>query len=632
MTPDAPTPPLAPSHAIASASSGPSAPSPRAPLADRADAIVALALLVGFSALYLAARQTNLTFDGAAALSRYRSFEEMPNPFHLAYGRALTACTRVGALFGISAGMSGLALAAIPMAGALAGLFALARALGAGRSSAALVACLAGLSATALENGTSVEIYGCSALACVLAMHAGLADATRPSPRSALFLWLACVVVLCLHLGYAFLVFALFVGRFLAEPRARRTPGRAAALLAAGAATIPPVALWIWLEGMLVPRSGEVTHHVFATFWRRESGLGLLARPLAASLFDFASYAGLAIAPAAFGWGVRRSPKRAEGAAFGDARDPARGRRYLRRVCLVATPCFLGVYAFWAVDLGSFYLPLALLWGVFGALGLDRLAERAPRPRAWMLPAGALAWFLAFQFVPLGAIGPSREPGEQTLNVAEGLAEAVPFRWKDPPRAALGACWIATVATAWSLARRWNRAAASDEASDGESAAHPAVALVPLSLAPFAVASIALTLVAYGPRVIQLKSPDETLRFARAFAALAPERARLVTMLATPRVEVESGRETLAAFLGENHPPSMAANRATFSRWLEEMARDPARGVWLDAASRDRLAFLAGDENSRATAPLDRIEWLPREAGGFQFFKARMRSSATPST
>lgn len=538
-----------------------------------------IAMSAALFALYLVLGQANLTFDGAAFLITYSNPSQPGHLYHLLFGRVLYAFIACGGLIGLSMAASGLVQSAFFFA-VDAGLFALlARRVGVGAPVSIAFALLFSFSATSVENATSVELYGASMFAILLSLHALLGVIRRPSPITNLLLSAACTLVLLFHVGYIFWVLAIYIALiFDAEATTR---GRLTGALL-GVATLACLTGWMALEDQLTIEAWNEGVRFFGEFFVPRSGWALFRRLLEAPVADLLPFAGLLLYPL-----LVRPP--VESTA-----PPA-----LLKFALIVSFLFFGFYAFWIVDLGSFYLPLMAVWGIFSALAAQSILRDE---RLWPKPAllaGAGAYFFAFIY--------GRSPTEASLRF-EPAASA-------PPWPMIALFWILVCSGAW----RSYRGTRTTDRGQGEPRNRETIWLV-----AFGAIALGLNAWAYGPVIAELRKPDEIRLALDAFSNATPSNSRLFTIMPSHRVYVRTGHEALSP--GDHQFRSRKApqlwERHILAGWIRDSGVRGGPALYFDQATYDGRIEL-WKTPVLADIPLGELSFSPAQTPHGTFYWVR---------
>ncbi|MBI1784245.1 hypothetical protein HYR69_03800, partial [Candidatus Sumerlaeota bacterium] len=341
--------------------------------------ILAILLVPLFLVIYTAGEQINLTYDGAAFIAYFRDAPRPAHPMHLAFGYVMHAFLSAGRVLHVPLPAAGLFQAAFFMSFAVLLFYLLLRRYGIEFWPAIIFCLLLGFNETTIENGTTAELYGLALFAVLVALHAFRSVSQNSSYFNAVLFWLSCVFMLSVHLGLAFFVLALHMPLIQRE----RTKLGQSVWLLRGATTTIPIILWLFFEGHLSGSKVEESKSFFFAFHREGDIWHVPLQMLNAPLYDFASYAGLILFPAAVGLGYAR-----------DELKPERG------LFLWSSFLLLTAFSFWTADFGTFYLPLHPVWGLFSAIGLERIAAKRSRAAPAIFLVSLYAYALLFIFLP----------------------------------------------------------------------------------------------------------------------------------------------------------------------------------------------------------------------------------------
>lgn len=540
------------------------------------DAAAALLVFASLLCVYLPLRQANLTYDGASFLTLYSQAGSPGHAFHLYFGRVFHALLSIGDAAGIERSLAGSLQAALFMAAASAVFYCFLRRCGIPLAVSALFAFLLGFNATAVENATSVELYAITQLTVVLSLWTAKAELERPSIVGAALLTAACLAVLVLHVGFVLWVAAIYLvlafdGKFEMRRAAIRS-GQAVAVLSI-------FFLLLKFDRQFQSRTFEHSLQFFLQFWRKQTGLEIIATVVNAPLYDFAAYAGLVLFPATLG--LATAPPQF---------------RPLVSLLLAATILFFGLYSFWEVDLGSFYMPLFPIWGLFAALGVRWVARLPVARLRWAALAIAAFYFLVFVWNNQPASAATRFEIERV----HGLPLSILF-------------WAVMLLP---LVFRKRLIAISVEA------APPARWL----MACWAVLAIAFSVAAFWRVPVQLLRPDHTTVVLDAFQKVAPKDSRLITSIEGNRPFAQTGAETIYfewPRMGYTIEET-ARIREVFIEWLSETKPPVSRALFFDRRAyvhRNRL----WKEAKIKAINLDDLAFSPVQSGNYVFYSVELK-------
>ncbi len=486
---------------------------------NRLDRLLPWLLAIVLLGIYLALRQANLTYDEAAFLAWYHDPSgNLMHRLHPAWGYLLCGWLQLTQAAGLTLVAGGKLQAALATALSLVLFYRLLRRQ---RISPAIAACfmlLMGLNATFLEFATTVELYGVLMVATMLGLLAFDSELKRPGPAGAAGLWLACLAMVAIHPGWAFLVLAIYLALAWGE---RGRPRRAAGRIAEGAAVALIVGGWIVLAGGLGAEHRQEAHAFISGYYGPKGEWGLLGSPLWQPYLTLIHNSGLLLYPAI--WTAVRERRRLNGWFI---------------ALLVATATYFIVFGGWPADMGEFFTPLQPLWAFFAARGIDRWSGLLPR-RGRLLAAG-LAGYAVLVAAPF-------------------------FNW---PLAPFVIAFWAYVALSV-IAARW---------SEWRPSPPPAPVAQQLGLA---LAMVALTLAFYMPRALAMREPDDVRLRLDAFMRIAEPEARLVTIQPGNRPFARTMRETIAPLQHEPDTPARRQDLKLLARWLHE-ARAGGPPVYID--------------------------------------------------
>lgn len=544
------------------------------------DFLISCALGLMGIIFFTALTQRNLTYDGAAFLAH---FGESPRPAHLHHpmlGYLLFAFVRVGAMVSVAPVLAGQLFAAVFGGLAIAAFHALLLRHAVTRLCAGIYAALLGLNMIVMENATSVELYTPTLVAIVLSLHAVRSVTLSPTGWNRALVWLTCMAVVGMHVGFSLWVFAIYVALAIES----RNWLRGTVWLLHGALVLAGLMLWLFLEGHLNHGVFEEREGFFQTFGRLDSTASALLILLETPLMYFGRYAGVTIFPAAIGL-----------AFFW------RARHVEFSLAVISTFILWIVFSFWACDYGSFFIPLLPIWGLASALTVDALMRRWGR-RCLMLLISAL-FVHAYVFMVL----PMQYPDEIEF---EGILVlfAVGF-------------WVVGAALVL-LSKKVLSTTESNGSADAGRHTRP--------LLHFGFSAVMLSLLAYAPRMIELKKPDPETLLYEDFRSIAPPQARLVTHYSKFRPQVQTGRETLSAVEGWDNWTTMAEHRKILTRWIREMAKDSDRRLFLDFRIFQQREFVFGNAatGNRTEIGLDRLTFTSVRATGQPLFEVRFVDEA----
>lgn len=524
------------------------------------DAAVAAGLALVLGVVYAALIQLNLTYDGA-----FFAYEELqPVRHHLAphliFGPWLRGVLWVGNGFAISPRVAGSLQSAGTMALAIALFYMALRRCAVSRPWGVLFSPLMGLNAPWIENATSVECYGVTMFAVMLSLHAFLSETRSPSARGAIFLLIANMLVVWAHIGFSFWVLSVYIALGIREGSGPRILTR----LAQGFAVLAALMATEWIANQFGSKASSEYDFMLTRFFRPQTLLSHLLNALIAPSESIQAFAGLALVPAALG-----------------LRLAWRRHRALALHTLVATLLFVAFYHAWRIDWGTFYLPAIVLLGIFAAIGCEAVFTGGGRSAQIILVIIALvtAAFIMlpyqdYSFIPRWINGWER-------------------------RAPIAVLFYISVAAQWRLGTKLSKAETRQ----------PHREITRASII-FACVAIALTLLCYLPRPIELLKPDEMHHYAAAVRKLAatqkPGTMRLITCFQPRRVELDTGVKScssneigIKADEQKRYGPNRAAEwiRAANSLdvWIDSAAMLEARTLWPRGALKeipiDSLSF-----------------------------------------
>lgn len=530
-------------------------------------------IFIVLSVAYLMLAQEALTYDGAVMihLAMLEGVEAMPH--HPLFLPLFKVFLDLGKSAGVNWPTAGVIQSALGMAAAAAVLFASLRQLGVIRGLALTYAILLGISAPALENGTTVELYGMTMLMVVLNFRAFSAVARAETRRHQLGLWLTAVLVVAFHVGYAFWVLAVYLALGI---RREFSWVRFLGYLAQGGGVVLVYGLILGLQRQAHGETLFIFKKFFHTFWIGEPTLYSIWLPIKAPLTDFAAFAGLITFPAPLGWMMWRG------------RYPAHAR-----VVAWGLPIFVLYYSYWTVDWGCFYLPLLLPVGLFSALAAQAALIRTRG--ASLLIVGAALWWLAFML-----------PFQRAIMPPVGYSFL---------RALVVAFWVSVALLVWLGVR--------SKAPRGES-------IGPREWIVYGLMVIVLTAAAYLPRHIELTRPDPVRRQIEAFGKIAPVEARVLTTI-VPAERYFARTGAAAMNLGDRYH-GQADDQSLKLAWLLQAGAEEMRGqsmpaLFLDeGAWNNREQLFDGKLVGGLTSELYRYERV--EIDGFRFY--RMGPPADP--
>lgn len=574
------------------------------PVRARLQSVVAPALLAaGMCALYFAFAQRNLTFDGAMFLTAFTDREYQPHPHHPLFGRVLRGAVAAGEAAGLSAWRAGAAQAAC--FAALAGLcfHGLLRRAGVSPAVALGFQFLFCFNAPVLVNATSVELYAAALFATTLSARAFAREARRPSVAGAAVLFATSLAVVALHVGFAFWVLATY----LALAAGDRGVARRVLRVAEGAAVAGCVVAWIALEGALHAETAKKTTSFLAEFWTFDSIGGAVRRVFEAPLFFFASQVGLLAIAAPFGLA-----------------SAARDRAPEARLAILATLLFFGFYSFWTPDEGGFFLPLLPVWGLFGAIGVDRALRSGRREFAIAI---AVAWVYGLLFLVAARSVPPEDSATRLALAGGWIAFAVASaRLGRFPRPSSGRPmdnmdFMDDLDCTDDL--DFGRASTEVEPASGACSrgAAPSAARV----AGWTASAVALSVAAFSFRLVEFRRPDDATAKLEAFLAISPPGARLVADVPGLRARFQAeGRETLPALEEWDDAEGMTRKRATLARWLQESVGPRGVPLYFDEACRRAIRFVWGryGEPPWIDIPYEKFDFREETARGALLFRA----------
>jgi len=522
---------------------------------------ILIACTAGFigSLFFLALTQRNPTYDGAAFLA---AFDESPRPslaHHPLFGYLLWGFISVGRVLGVGVILSGQIFAAVFGGLSIALFHLLLRRHGIAQFGAVTYALLLALNMTVLENATSVELYTPALAAIVLSLHALRSVVLSPGARSTLLLLVSCLLVTLLHLGFSLWVFALFVALAITSGDWKN----ALQWIMRGAMVLAALVLWLFADGHLVGEGLEKQSEFFGAHGQLEDFPSALWYLFVRPLLYFGRYAGLILFPATLGLVILYRERRVEFWLAG-----------------LAGVIFWGVFSFWACDFGSFFAPLLPILGLGAAMALEAVLKRWGRQSGACLLSGLFIYAYLFMFLPMH-YSDAAEPEALLVILTTAF-------W-------IAGCVIAGFAH-WISTR--------SDINPESPVAHPRR----LQWA-FGASAIVLSLLAYGPRMIELKQPDSATLLLEEFAGFASPRVRLVTHLPKFRPEVQTDRETLSAVEGWDSWEAMARNRKLLTQWVRETAAIPDRKLYLDHRMYQQRDFVFGDATTgnRTEIAMDRL-------------------------
>lgn len=392
-------------------------------------------------------------------------------------------------------------------------------------------ALMLGLTASVLENATTVELYGPALCFMVLSLFFFSQAECSGRRKDAVLLWLFLFLTVATHVGFALWPLAVYLT--LAWRKRRQSGLAAGKWLAQGALMCALLITWIGLEGALgrlgafgnLDSSGDF----FDRFWLVKSFWHYPLVVLIAPALNLAAYAGAILIPMGAGMRVIR-----------DQRSP------LFCLTLLASTLFFLLYAGWVPDLGAFFTPLLPLWAGVATWGLESFRKKADFRFSliWML--ASLAYLAVF--FPLGRGAELGQPGPQGFFDAYTLLAA-------------GAFW-GMAAFLWRVLPL--------------TGAHPAQKGWAMGLLiGLLVAQVAF----YVPRFVARTKPTVAEIILKDFRALAPRNARLVTMLWPPRVWSILEPEDLAVW-------EKSQNREqSIRQWLNRELQPDSPPFYLDATT-----------------------------------------------
>ncbi|MEN6627050.1 MAG: hypothetical protein ABFD69_12565 [Candidatus Sumerlaeia bacterium] len=503
-----------------------------------ADWVLAFALMAVLVLVYIPFIQINLTWDGAFFIHEELKPVRHGIATHFLFGPWLRSCLLLGARFGIEPRIAGSIQSLVTMVAAM-GLFYVAmRRCGIGRPWAAAYTLLMGCNAPALENATTVEVYGVAMLAVMLSLHGFLNEARSPNFRGSAWLLAANILVAWVHVGFCFWVLGLYLALGLSE----RFVSRFMLRLGQG--------LLVLLVLMGTKYQAKIVHldlvfnyrYMYHTFYHFQPCAQHLVNALLAPLDSIQAFAGLSIFPAVVGWRVMRGRLTA-----------------LSLHAVVTSLLFVGFFHAWNTDFGVFYMPVMILWGIFAAHGCE--AAFRSGDRAVQISLLALACFaVACAILPF-----------QDFRFVDNWIHGTPNRlW-------LGALFYGFLIAQWLVAGRiLNREAAPRPVG-------PALAFTAAGMA------LAASVFCFLPRPLFYLRADETHEYTMAVRSLMRGRdlghERLITAFQVERVEFETGVKACASTsLGHDFSDGVLFDQNLASEWI----RDGGYGenelhVWIDA-------------------------------------------------
>ncbi len=523
-----------------------------------------------FFVIYILAAQTNPTYDAASFIASYSKTPYPTHSLHLGFSWILYGAISLGRAISVSPEIAGIAQASFFASLSVLLFLILLRRHGIGFAPALIFSLLFGFNETMLENATTTELYAAAVFAVLLALHAFVSASRRESVLNALLLWGASVLVLVMHVGFAFFVLALH----LALVWKSKDTKRQLAWLACGAMTTAPILLWLYLDGHLTQSRYAETESFLGVFYQAGSFGNMAMNLFNAPLYRFSQYAGLLIFPAALGWSMERE------------RFPE-----IARATAWSATLFFAIFSFWPVDYGSFLLPIQPMAGLFAALGYERLSRNCDADGRAKLLLALYIYALAYLILPRNSAY-----GGTTLDWALSLT-----------------FWLILAAMMLLGLNLRNE----KEGGAPRTYVHPWTIHV-----SFGLSALLLHTMAFLPRVLTLKEPDETTRLLTAFRKIAPPKARLVTQIPPYRPEVQSGRETLSAVHGWDNYRSMAKNRRKLTQWLRDFAAHPDRPLFFDRKIIENREFVFGGPatGNQTELPLDWFDFNPIESDGVMLY------------
>lgn len=307
------------------------------------DRIIPWIIGAALTIVYTALAQANLKHDGAAFITWYYE-RGMPHQQHPIFGYYLYLCLKLGQASGLTLVRAGLLQSALAAAAAAGLYFCWLRRLAIATETAALFTLLFALSGTVLEIATTVELYGVTLLVVIVSLHAWLGEVRKPGIRGAVGLWVSCLLIVMLHVGWALWVLVVYLSLAWRE-RARRRR----ALFRVGEGALVAAALGLWF--VAGRHFGGLGLEYQKTFYSAFAPAGInLLTPFWTVFVGLIVNGGLVLFPAI-------------AAAF----------RYRHKnsnlfvLWAMATAVFFVIFGFWPADRGEFYLPVLAVWGFFAA-------------------------------------------------------------------------------------------------------------------------------------------------------------------------------------------------------------------------------------------------------------------------
>lgn len=548
----------------------------------RLDAAIAVAIGAALAVVYACLIQFNTTYDGAFFVKYALAPNEYFYAAHMIWGPWLRWALATGGALGFDPRVSGSLQAGLAMAAAMGLLYAAMRRCGAGRGWSALFTLLMALNGTTLENATSIELYGLSLAAVLLSLHAFLSEARRPTRGGAGWLLAANVFVVWAHVGFAFWVLSQYVALALAERKVRRGVLR----FAQGFGVLAALFGALWASQGIGLKVYGAYDFMYGKFYQPQSILAHAGHFLLAPATWFQAFAGLAIFPAVTGWLLER--RRVPALALHGA---------------LVSLLFFGFYHAWNVDLGTFYLPVMVVWAIFAALGAQAVFRSGDGRVQGALGLGALLT-VALLVLPY-----------------KGHREGIFWIYGHPSFVLSGLCFYALAVAQWRVAGRLT----APRASGGAGRRRAALA--------WGVAALAVTVFCYLPRHLWLLQPDEYHDYIEAVRQLTrggdARLARLIATNQTDRLELETGVVSCSfVAIGTKASEGTGYDQNPVSEWIRETGRptQPLR-VWMDASALP-TARIFWDRGILEDIPLAALDFRPVTVGRHDFVEIRFKDPA----